>query len=200
MIKLTNVQKKYGGNYILDNVTINISKPGIYILHGINGSGKSTIIKLISGIIYKTSGELINDFVISYLPDKFSMPKLMKVKSYLNIVIERKSRVDELIAKYQIPNKRIGDLSKGNFQKLGLLQIFEYDADCYILDEPIDGLDDFAKRLIRDVIKEKIIEKKIVIMSLHNKTFFNDLDPIVYDIKEGRISEKRKKLQSNELD
>ena len=81
-----------------------------------------------------------------------------------------------------------------------LLQIFEYDADCYILDEPIDGLDDFAKRLIRDVIKEKIIEKKIIIMSLHNKTFFNDLDPIVYDIKEGRISEKRKKLQSNELD
>ena len=54
MIKLTNVQKKYGGNYILDNVTITISKPGIYILHGINGSGKSTIIKLISGIIYKT--------------------------------------------------------------------------------------------------------------------------------------------------
>lgn len=197
MIKLTNIQKKYGGNYVLDNVTLNISKPGIYILHGINGSGKSTIIKIISGIIYKTSGELKNDYVISYLPDKFSMPKLMKVKTYLEIILERKSKADELISKFQIPNKRIGELSKGNQQKLGLLQIFDYDADCYILDEPIDGLDDFAKRLVRDIIKEKILEKKIVIMSLHNKTFFNDLDPIIYDVKEGRINEKRKKLQSD---
>lgn len=197
MIKLNNVQKKYGGNYILDNASINIDKPGVYILHGVNGSGKSTIIKLITGIIYKSSGELKIDSVISYLPDKFSMPKLMKVKTYLSIILEKKSKLDELVSKYQIPNKRIGELSKGNQQKLGLLQIFDYEADCYVLDEPIDGLDDYAKRLIKDIIKEKIELKKIVIMSLHNKTYFNDLNPIIYDVKEGRIYEKRKKLQSD---
>ena len=199
MIKLLNVQKKYSGNYVLDNATIEINKSGLYILNGINGSGKSTIIKLITGIVYKTSGELkIND-TISYLPDKFLFPKLMKVKTYLSLVLERKSKIDELISKYQIPNKRIGELSKGNLQKLGLLQIFEYDADCYILDEPIDGLDDFAKKLVKEIIKEKLLAKKIVIISLHNKTFFNDLNPIIYDIKEGRINEKRKKLQSNDI-
>lgn len=197
MIKLINVQKKYGGNYVLDNVTLEINKEGIYILNGINGSGKSTIIKLLTGIIYKSSGDIKIDNTISYLPDKFSLPKLMKVKNYLSLVLERKSKIDELISKYQIPNKRIGDLSKGNLQKLGLLQILEYDADCYILDEPIDGLDDFAKRLLKEIIKEKIAMKKIIIMSLHNKTFFNELNPKIYDVKEGRINEKRKKLQAD---
>ena len=197
MIYLNNIQKKYGGDYIIDNATLKIDKPGIYILHGINGSGKSTIIKMITGIIYKTSGELKIDSVISYLPDKFSMPKLMKVKTYLSIVLKNNSKLDELVSKYQIPNKRIGELSKGNQQKLGLLQIFDYEADCYVLDEPIDGLDDYAKKLIKDVIKEKIESKKIIIMSLHNKTYFNDLEPTTYDIREGRIYEKRKKLQSN---
>ena len=197
MIKLINVQKKYAGNYVLDNVTLEINKEGIYILNGINGSGKSTIIKLLTGIIYKSSGDIKIDYTISYLPDKFSLPKLMKVKSYLSLVLERKSKIDELIAKYQIPNKRIGDLSKGNLQKLGLLQILEYGADCYILDEPIDGLDDFAKRLLKEIIKEKIAMKKIIIMSLHNKTFFNELNPKIYDVKEGRINEKRKKLQAD---
>lgn len=197
MIKLTNVQKKYSGNYVLDNVTLDFSEPGIYILQGINGSGKSTIIKLLTGIVYKTSGELKIDNTISYLPDKFILPKLMKVKNYLSLVLERKSKVDQLISKYQIPNKRIGELSKGNLQKLGLLQIFEYEADCYILDEPIDGLDEFAKKLVKDIIKEKLLMKKIIIMSLHNKTYFNDLNPKIYDVKEGRLNEKRKKLQAN---
>ncbi len=200
MILLNNVQKKYNGNYILDNATIKINEPGIYILQGVNGSGKSTIIKLITGVIYKTSGELKINSVISYLPDKFSMPKLMKVKTYLSIVLEKKSKLDELVSKFQIPNKRIGELSKGNQQKLGLLQIFDYEADCYVLDEPIDGLDDYAKRLIKEIIKEKIQMKKIIIMSLHNKTYFNDLEPKIFDIREGRISEKRKKYQPNQLD
>ena len=198
MIKLTNVQKKYSGNYVLDNVTLDFSESGIYILQGINGSGKSTIIKLLTGIVYKTSGELKIDNTISYLPDKFILPKLMKVKNYLSLVLERKSKVDQLISKYQIPNKRIGELSKGNLQKLGLLQIFEYEADCYILDEPIDGLDEFAKKLVKDIIKEKLLMKKIIIMSLHNKTYFNYLNPKIYDVKEGRLNEKRKKLQANQ--
>ncbi len=140
---------------------------------------------------------------ISYLPDKFNMPKLMKAKSYVYNMLKMRDLsdlTDELISKFQIPNKRIGELSKGNQQKLGLLQIFDYEADCYVLDEPIDGLDDYAKRLIKEIIKEKIQMKKIIIMSLHNKTYFNDLEPKIFDIREGRISEKRKKYQPNQLD
>ena len=101
--------------------------------------------------------------------------------------------MEELVSKFQIPNKRIGELSKGNQQKLGLLQILDYEADCYILDEPLDGLDDYAKKLFKEILKEKLENNKIIILSLHNKSIFNDLSPTILDIKEGRINEKRKK-------
>ena len=174
MLNLDSIQKKYKDNLILADITFQITNPGLYVLHGINGSGKSTIIKIITGIIYKSAGSITHNLNISYLPDKFSMPKLMKAKSYLKYVIDLKSsEYDKYLSEYQIPNKRIGDLSKGNQQKLGLLQILSKNADCYILDEPIDGLDDYAKKLFKSKIIHLIQNDKIVILSLHNKTFLN---------------------------
>ncbi len=193
LISLVNVEKKYNGHIILENLTLYIDKPGLYIIHGVNGSGKSTLIKLLSGIIYKSDGEFKINSTISYLPDKFTMPKLMRVKSYLSLILKEKDKMEELVSKFQIPNKRIGELSKGNQQKLGLLQILDYEADCYILDEPLDGLDDYAKKLFKEILKEKLENNKIIILSLHNKSIFNDLSPTILDIKEGRINEKRKK-------
>lgn len=202
MLKLTNVSKKYKDHIVFNSVSIDMSNSGIYIFQGINGSGKSTILKVLAGIIYKTDGRMEKDVSISYLPDKFNMPKLMKAKNYIYNVLSMnnlENMTDELISKFQIPNKRIGDLSKGNQQKLGLLQVLYNEADCYILDEPLDGLDDFAKHLIKDIIKEYIEKGKIIILSLHGKNLFNDLKPIVFDIKDGFINPKarRKKKEEN---
>lgn len=169
MLKLTNITKKYKDNIILNDINIDFSNPGLYLLRGINGSGKSTIIKLLAGIIFKSNGKLEKNINISYLPDKFIMPKLMTVKNYV-IEITNKDIYKELIDYYQLPlNKRIGDLSKGNLQKLGLLQLFYNDSDCYLLDEPLDGLDDYAKNLFKEKIKEKLNLNKIIIMSLHDE-------------------------------
>ena len=197
MLKLLNIEKSYGNNVILSNSTLEINTGGIYILQGKNGSGKSTIIKLITGLIYKTSGIIEKDISISYLPDKYNMPKLMNVKKYIDHIIHmsNSSESDEyLLNLYQIPNKRIGELSKGNQQKLGILQTFLLDADCYILDEPLDGLDDFAKKLLKRNIIEKLEDNKIILMSLHNKTYFKDLKPTIFEIKDGILYEKRKKI------
>ena len=199
MLKLLNIEKSYGNNVILSNSTLEINNGGIYILQGKNGSGKSTIIKIITGLIYKTSGIIEKDISISYLPDKYNMPKLMNVKKYIEHIIYMSSsnKSDEyLLNLYQIPNKRIGELSKGNQQKLGILQTFLLDADCYILDEPLDGLDDFAKKLLKRNIIEKLEANKIILMSLHNKTYFNDLKPTIFEIKDGILYEKRKKVQA----
>ncbi|MCR5112507.1 MAG: ATP-binding cassette domain-containing protein [Acholeplasmatales bacterium] len=166
MLKLTNVEKRYKDHIIFSSVSIDMSEPGIYIFQGINGSGKSTILKVIAGIIYKTEGRLEKDVSISYLPDKFSMPKLMNVKSYVKAILKMEGKekmADELIGLYQIPCRRIGELSKGNLQKLGLLQVFSKNADCYLLDEPLDGLDDFAKHLVKDMIKDYVNDGKIFI-------------------------------------
>ncbi|MBO5542800.1 MAG: ATP-binding cassette domain-containing protein [Acholeplasmatales bacterium] len=203
MLKLTNVSKKYREHIVFNSVTIDMSNPGLYVFQGINGSGKSTILKVLCGVIYKSEGRIEKDVSISYLPDKFNMPKLMKAKAYVDSILNMygiKDSSDELISKFQIPNKRIGDLSKGNQQKLGLLQVLYNEADCYVLDEPLDGLDEFAKHLVKDIIKEYIDKGKIIIMSLHGKNLFNELKPTVFDIKDGFINAKQKRKKKEEID
>ena len=203
MLKLTNVSKKYREHIVFNSVTIDMSNPGLYVFQGINGSGKSTILKVLCGVIYKSEGRIEKDVSISYLPDKFNMPKLMKAKAYVDNILNMygiKDSSDELISKFQIPNKRIGDLSKGNQQKLGLLQVLYNEADCYVLDEPLDGLDEFAKHLVKDIIKEYIDKGKIIIMSLHGKNLFNELKPTVFDIKDGFINPKQKRKKKEEID
>ena len=195
MLKVIDLEKKYN-DVIFDHVTIDMSKPGLYIFQGINGSGKSTLLKIIAGSIFKSSGKIEKDVTISYLPDKYTMPKLMTVISYVECVLDiygKKSEASSLISMYQIPKRRIGELSKGNQQKLGLLQVLANNADCYILDEPIDGLDDFAKKLFKDIIKEKIKEGSIVIMSIHGKNLYNDLHPRIFDVKNKEIKERKKR-------
>ena len=200
MISLSNVEKKFKSKMVLSNIALDINKSGIYVISGKNGCGKSTLLKLLSGIIYKSDGYLAIDGVVSYLPDKFMMPRLMKVSAYLKLVIEDKSLVNELMSKFLIPNKKISELSKGNLQKLGLLQVLTKNADIFILDEPLDGLDDFAKKLVKDIISDLIKKDKIIIMSLHTKSLFKDMDTFTYEIKEGSINEKKKRTQSHKAD
>ena len=69
-----------------------------------------------------------------------------------------------------------------------------------MLDEPLDGLDEFAKHLVKDIIKEYIDKGKIIIMSLHGKNLFNELKPIVFDIKDGFINAKQKRKKKEEID
>ena len=197
MLSLSLIEKRYKSHMVFSNITYTFNEGNLYILQGVNGSGKSTLLKLISGIIYKSSGQMTLGEKISFLPDKFSMPRLLKVNSYLKILFKDKNIIDKELSIFQIPNKRIGDLSKGNLQKLGILETLLFDADIYLFDEPLDGLDDYAKHLLKDRIKEKLKENKIVILSLHNKTFFNDLAPITLDMKEGSFYEKKKRMQSN---
>ncbi len=201
MLKVVDLEKKYKNNIVFQNVTIDFSDSGLYILQGNNGSGKSTLIKVLSNIIYKSGGNIYRDESVSYLPDKFSMPKLIKAKKYIKLILNmygKKDLFEELVNKYQIPNKRIGELSKGNLCKVGLIQTLYMDSDCYILDEPLDGLDDYAKHVLKDDIIRLIDEKKIVILSLHNKTLFNDLSPKIYEIKEGFIKLKERKRKKHE--
>ena len=86
MLKLDNLSKKYNNQIILNSISLEFKEGNLYILSGINGSGKSTLVKLLSGIIFKSSGSITRDISISYLPDKFTMPKLLSVKSYCKLL------------------------------------------------------------------------------------------------------------------
>lgn len=200
MIEVKNLDKKYSNQQILYNVSFKIENPGLYIFCGINGSGKSTIVKILAKAIYKTSGEIICDDEIAYLPDKFIIPSMLLTSDYLKLMINMYSsslNYKDILDEYKIPKKRVYSLSKGNYQKLGIAQLFLNDSDTYILDEPFDGLDDFAKKLLKDKISEKINLGKKVILIYHQKNVFNELKPIIYEVKEGKIYEKKKKKSND---
>ena len=196
MFRLEHICKKYNNNLILDDVNICFDETNLYILTGQNGSGKSTLIRIITGQIFKNSGNITIDESIAFLPDKFFLPPLMSVKEYIKETLKLyriKKNFKDIMDEFELPNKLISSLSKGNYQKLGLFTLFYNDKDNYILDEPLDGLDDFAKGVFKKLVEEKLKMNKKIIIALHNKNLFNSLNPKIYQIKDGKIIEKQKR-------
>lgn len=197
MLKLNQITKKYGRQSALKEVSLWIEAPGLVMLYGANGSGKSTLLKIISAIVYKSSGSLEVRGIVSYFPDKALLPRLMAVKSYIQYIFKLygvTQKPIEAMEAHGIPNKRIGELSKGNLQKLMLLQAFSVPAQIYVLDEPLDGLDDLAKKRFRDEIQAAVDRGAAVIMSLHRNKLYAELSPRSLELKNGECYEKKKKL------
>lgn len=194
MLVIKNLIKSYKKNIILNNISYIFEEGNLYIIKGENGSGKSTLLKILSKISYKSSGEISGNDNVAYLHDKPVFPYLMKVDDYLKTIIKlnnSKANYLDILEEYNIPNKRIFELSKGNKTKLGIVQVLLNEMDIYIFDEPIDGLDDFAKEMFKDKILELLSNNKIVIMSLHEMMLFDNYNYKLLTIKDGRIYEEK---------
>ena len=199
MLRLEEVKKSYHHDRGLVNVNLTIEPESLYLFVGENGSGKSTTIKLISHVIFNSvkEGRIINDFKrMIYLPDKRSYPKLLMVKTYLEYYLPNKPNDKDLdfwMNRYHLPNKKIGSLSKGMQQKLGILQTILNTGDLYLFDEPTDGLDAESIQLFKEDIKDLLIQGKTIIISTHNRLLYKDLKPVVYHFKEGICNAKKQK-------
>lgn len=190
MFEVKNLSKKYNNEIILNNISYTFNEGNIYIIRGINGSGKSTLFKIISGIINKSSGYISNDKTVSYLPDKYVLPGLIKAKTYLNYIFDDYKKVDELSKIYNLDNKLITNLSKGNKQKLGIISKTYILSDIYIYDEGIDGLDKDTKEIFFNELINLKNNNKIIILSLHEDINEDLLKPINLEIKDGVLYEK----------
>lgn len=195
MLKLNEVRKDYHHDRGLLKVTLSIERGHLYLFVGVNGSGKSTTIKLICKVIFHRRGEgqIQNSFKrMVYLPDKRSYPKLLNVKTYLEYYLgKRIKNLEVWLERYGLPNKKIGSLSKGMLQKLGILQTILNEGDLYLFDEPTDGLDTLSIRYFKEDIASLLQKKKTIIISTHNKTLYKELKPIYYLFKEGISYEKK---------
>lgn len=184
-ITILNLIKKYGDQLALDNVSFSIQKGEVVGLLGPNGAGKSTLMKSVTGAILPTSGEIeVDGFSvlkqpietkkkIGFLPENNPLYYEMYVKEYLQFVAnlrkENKQRIEEVIQKVGLmpeSHKKIGQLSKGYKQRVGLAQAILSNPEILILDEPTNGLDPNQILEIRDVIRE-IGKSKTVILSTH---------------------------------
>lgn len=184
-ITIQNLTKKYGDQLALDNVSFSIQKGEVVGLLGPNGAGKSTLMKSVTGAILPTSGEIeVDGFSVlkqpietkekmGFLPENNPLYYEMYVKEYLQFVAnlrnENRERIQEVIQKVGLTpesHKKIGQLSKGYKQRVGLAQAILSNPEILILDEPTNGLDPNQILEIRDVIRE-IGKSKTVILSTH---------------------------------
>jgi len=187
-VEVNNISKLYGEQKALDNINLKIDKGEVVGLLGPNGAGKSTIMKILTSYLSPTSGKVfINGFdvqeesirikqFIGYLPEHNPLYQDMYVKEYLKFTLKMykmrkpadKSVADILFLTGLEPEqqKKIGALSKGYRQRVGIAQALIHDPDILILDEPTSGLDPNQIIDIRKIISD-LGKEKTVILSTH---------------------------------
>lgn len=224
-IVINNITKKFGKQKALDSVNFSVEKGQLLGFLGPNGAGKSTLMKIITGFLPADSGEVRIDNQkitidnteirknIGYLPENNPLYTDLFVKEYLEITAgfyklkNKKQRVAEMVELTGLgdeQHKKIGALSKGYRQRVGLAQALIHDPGILILDEATTGLDPNQLEEIRGLIRT-ISREKTVILSSHimqeveavcNRALIINKGKIVAD---GGISEiKSGKLQNNQ--
>lgn len=184
-VSVQNVTRFYGEQKALDDVSFSIETGEIVAFIGPNGAGKSTMMKIITGFIPPTSGTVLVNGTevaagsseirksIGYLPENNPLYPEMYVREYLNFVASlyslpasKKDHADRVIALTGLApeaHKRIGSLSKGYRQRVGLAQALIHDPDVLILDEATSGLDPNQIVEIRNLIRETGREKTVML-------------------------------------
>lgn len=206
-ISIKNLTKLYGNQKAIDNVSFDISTGEIVGFLGPNGAGKSTTMKILSGYIPQTSGEayvmgidVAQDPLgvkkkIGYLPELNPLYGDMYIKEYLKFHADihhlknAKKRIEEIIQITGLTlekSKKIGQLSKGYKQRVGLAQALLNDPDVLILDEPTSGLDPNQMREIRSLILE-LSKNKTILLSSHIMQEVEALCSRVIIINRGKI-------------
>ena len=187
MIEVKDISKLYGEQRAVDHASFSVKKGEIVGLLGPNGAGKSTLMKILTCYIPPTEGDaticghsIYDDTLevrrcIGYLPEHNPLYLDMYVREYLRFaaglggVKNQNERADEMIELTGLTpeaNKRIGQLSKGYRQRVGLAQALIHDPQVLILDEPTTGLDPNQLEFIRSVIRNAG-KDKAVLLSTH---------------------------------
>jgi ABC-2 type transport system ATP-binding protein len=209
-IVVENISKNYGAQKALDNISFSIKRGEIVGFLGPNGAGKSTLMKILTTYLKSDSGNaIVNDHdvvldqkkvqkSVGYLPEHNPLYLDLYVREYLafNADLHKvtKSRIDEVITLTGLTpecHKKIGELSKGYRQRVGLATALLHNPDVLILDEPTTGLDPNQLVEIRDLIKN-IGKNKTVFLSTHIMQEVEAICDRVIIIDKGKIVTDKK--------
>lgn len=205
-IELKNVEKTTKRRKLLSNINLNIDKGEIATIQGINGSGKTLLLKAILGIL-KTTGEVkVADQIVTpkdkfpvkagilienpSVINEFSAYKNLDLLAKLDSNIKEKD-ILELLEYFNLPDEKVKSFSLGMKQKLGISQAFIGKYSLIILDEPTNALDDESIQKLVDIIKRynQKYGTTFIIVS-HDKDFVNEVSTKKLYIKEGQVYEK----------
>ena len=175
MVRLENICKSFGKQQVLRDVSLAIGEGEIVGLLGPNGAGKSTLMKIVIGLWNADGGQVTAPRRIGYLPEQNPLYEEMYVREYLQFMARMtedgkgRKQVEELIARVGLTaeaHKKIGHLSKGYRQRVGLAQALLGEPEMLILDEPTTGLDPNQLVEIRDLIRSEG-KQRTIILSTH---------------------------------
>lgn len=207
IIKLDNVVKRYGKKEALKGINLDIPKGKIVGLLGPNGSGKSTMIKLLNGLLQPDEGiieiagmkpSIETKKIVSYLPERTYLSEWMKMKDLLKFFSDfyedfDLEKAEEMIEALNINvDEKIKDMSKGTKEKVQLILVMSRNADVYILDEPIGGVDPAARSFIMRTILQNFSEESTLIIATHLISEIENICDEIIFLSYGEI-----KLQGN---
>lgn len=203
LLECKHLCKSFDHKVVLDDINLKIEKGKIIGLLGKNGAGKSTLIKLINDLLTIDSGKILfkgkpvgvqSKSHISYLPERTYLDKNMTIKQALKMFADfyqdfDNERAHKLLHDLDLDESmKISKISKGMQEKLQLILVMSRDADLYILDEPLGGVDPATRDYILDTILSNFKEGSSVIISTHLISDIERiLDEVVF-IDKGKIT------------
>lgn len=214
VLKIKNVHKKYLSHSVLEGVGFSIPRGKIVGLLGPNGCGKTTILKLISGLLQLDEGEIrINGIcpgqqtksMISYLPERSYLNDWMKISDILNLFSDfyadfDRERAEQMLTDLKISKEeKLKTMSKGTKEKVQLILVMSRRASLYLLDEPIGGVDPATREYILHTILKNFDENSSILITTHliqdvetifDQVLFLNQGKIVID---GEVDEIREK-------
>lgn len=194
LLECKHLCKEFGNKQILKDINLKIPRGKIVGLLGKNGTGKTTLIKLINDLLVPTSGEILingekpgikSKSVISYLPERTYLDREMRVKDAIKYFEEFYGNFDsqkaiKLLKDLNLDiNTKISKMSKGMQEKLQLILVMSRKAEIYILDEPLGGVDPATRDYILDTILSNFNEGASVIISTH---LISDIERILDEV------------------
>ena len=220
ILKCINVNKEFGNKKILKDINLTISRGKIIGLLGKNGTGKSTLIKLINDLLTPTSGQILvngkeigidSKKIISYLPERTYLDKSMSVDKVIEYFEDFYDNFDSKKARKLLKDldldttQKLSKMSKGMQEKVQLVLVMSRKADLYILDEPLGGVDPATRDYILDTILTNFNEGASVIISTH---LISDIERILDEvifIDKGKIilqsdSDELRKKENSSID
>ncbi len=201
-IEINNLTKEFGTLTALDSVALELEKGQIVGLLGPNGSGKTTLIKILNGLLTPTAGTVsINGMepgvetkkIVAYLPDRNALPDYMNTQQLMELYQDffadfNRTKAENMVQDLGINMKQqMKRMSKGTKEKLQLCLVMAREADVYLLDEPIGGVDPATRDYILRTIISNYNEDAVVIISTH---LIADIESVLDDVvflKEGKV-------------
>ena len=194
LLEIKNLSKSFDRKTILKDINLVIEPGKIIGLLGKNGAGKTTLIKLINDLLVPTSGEILingekvgveSKKIISYLPERTYLNKQMKVIEVISYFEDfydnfNREKALKLLKDLDLDiNQKLSKMSKGMQEKVQLVLVMSREADLYILDEPLGGVDPATRDYILDTILSNFNDDASVIISTH---LISDIEKILDEV------------------